>query len=393
VRLDEMRILVATLNSTRAGGVETYVGALLPRLQQRGYEVTFGYQHGATGRPTRAIDWPERSIHLVDEVGLRSVRPDAILMEGRLETRLEARLLGLAPVIFVAHDYAGACISGSKTWSFPRPVVCERTLGPACLLHFLPHRCGGLNPVLALRLFGEERTRQSHILHAARIIVSSEFLAKEYRRSGALESQIVVNPLFVQGPEASIPRELPAVPRIVYLGRLTELKGVSLLLEAVAMASETVGEIRLLVAGEGSNRWALEETARRLAVKAEFLGWLEPDDRDALLRAATLLVIPSIWPEPFGIVGLEAARFGVPAVAFPVGGIPEWLVGGLNGELAERQADPRALANAVVRAVAEAHHYRNLSKGALEVAERFSEERHMSLLTQAIEEVANTGTR
>jgi glycosyltransferase involved in cell wall biosynthesis len=388
-----VRILVATLNSTRTGGVETYVSALLPRLQQRGYEVAFGYQHPAIGGEPRVIEWPKRSIHLADDAELRAFRSDVILMEGRLETRLEARLLALAPVIFVAHDYAGACISGSKTWSFPRPVVCERTLGPACLLHYLPHRCGGLNPAVALRLYGEERTRQSHILRAARIVVGSQFLATEYRRSGAGESQVVVNPLFVQGPEVNVPRELPQVPALVYLGRLTSLKGVSVLFEAVAGVREILGRIRLLVAGEGADRGSLEKTSHQLGVKAEFLGWLEPEARDAVLSTATLLVIPSIWPEPFGIVGLEAARFGVPTVAFPVGGIPEWLVGGRNGELAKRQADALALGEAVVRAVAEAGHYRGLSKGALEAVERFSEERHMNLLAQTIEEAQSTGAR
>jgi glycosyltransferase involved in cell wall biosynthesis len=389
-----VRILVATLNSESTGGVETYVSALLPRLAGRGYEVTFGHQNSRPPAGARAIEFDGESVQLRDEAGLGLVaRPDVILVEGRLDAALEARLLALAPVIFVAHDYAGACISGTKTWSFPSPVACQRTLGPGCLLHYFPHRCGGINPALTLRLFREERIRQAFILSAAKVVVGSEFLAREFRRSGAREGQVVVNPFFVQPPEQRRPRELPRSPMLAFLGRLTALKGVVTLLEAVARAGARLGEVRLLVAGEGPERQSLEAAGRRLRVKVDFLGWLDPKDRDAFLDAATLLVIPSVWPEPFGIVGLEAARLGVPAVAFPVGGIPEWLAESVNGELARRPADPDALADALVRALADADHYRALSAGALAVADRFGEERHMSLLTQTIEEVQRAASR
>ena len=63
------------------------------------------------------------------------------------------------------------------------------------------------------------------------------------------------------------------------------------------------------------------------------------------------------------------------------------MVGGVNGELAKQPADPDALADAMVRALVEADHYRALSKGALDAAGRFAEERHMNLLAQAIEDV------
>src|SRR4029450_2402192 len=50
---------------------------------------------------------------------------------------------------------------------------------------------------------------------------------------------------------------------------------------------------------------------------------------------ASLLAVPGAWPEPFGLVGLEAAALGVPAIAFDVGGIREWLTPGENGYLVE----------------------------------------------------------
>ena len=62
----------------------------------------------------------------------------------------------------------------------------------------------------------------------------------------------------------------------------------------------------------------------------------------ALLASAGLLVVPSLWPEPFGLVGFEAAAHGVPVAGFRVGGIPEWLIDGVTGHLADPLPDPVA---------------------------------------------------
>ena len=64
---------------------------------------------------------------------------------------------------------------------------------------------------------------------------------------------------------------------------------------------------------------------------------------------ADLLVVPSLWPEPFGLVGLEAARHRLPVAAFAVGGIPDWLRPGVNGYLAPGDPPtPGGLADAII---------------------------------------------
>jgi glycosyltransferase involved in cell wall biosynthesis len=56
----------------------------------------------------------------------------------------------------------------------------------------------------------------------------------------------------------------------------------------------------------------------------EVLGWVDRDRLSRLYRRARAVVLASRWQEPFGIVGLEAAAFGVPVVAWDSGGIRDW---------------------------------------------------------------------
>ena len=63
----------------------------------------------------------------------------------------------------------------------------------------------------------------------------------------------------------------------------------------------------------------MEAAAGRASLRAEFTGWVRPSRRTDLMRGADLLAVPSVWPEPFGLVGVEAGCVGLPAAAFDVG--------------------------------------------------------------------------
>jgi glycosyltransferase involved in cell wall biosynthesis len=111
------------------------------------------------------------------------------------------------------------------------------------------------------------------------------------------------------------------------------------------------------------------------------------------MRAADLLAVPSVWPEPFGLVGIEAGCVGLPAVAYDVGGIGEWLVPGRSGELAP--GDPPTvdgLAGAIVRALRDPVRYASLRRGAWEIARQFTMAAHMNRLEPVLLSVAKRHT-
>jgi glycosyltransferase involved in cell wall biosynthesis len=122
-------------------------------------------------------------------------------------------------------------------------------------------------------------------------------------------------------------------------------------------------------------------------VDAQFHGWCGADRLAALRAGADLLAVPSVWPEPFGLAGIEAGCHGLPAVGFAVGGIPDWLLPGESGELAPSPPTSAGLADAVLRALADPEHHHRLRYGAWEVAGRFTLARHLEILERALTNV------
>ena len=390
-----MRILIASAHRNLVGGVEKYLQAVLPGLQERGHEVGLLYQYPVD--PTHEqIDSLSGFLHAWclreddPEAVFRSVaawKPDLVYshgFEGADSVAAENRLLHSYPVALYVHNYDRTCATGRKCHSFPQIRTCTRELGPACLLLAYPRRCGGLNP----RILGLQY-RQHTQLHARlsdhrAILVASRHMRSEMERNGVSPEKLHLTPLPTTDvvPDTVPPAAKRVSGKIIFVGRLTDIKGVKYLIQAIPKASRALNrQLSLTVAGEGPERPALEETARRLGVAADFAGWVHTQQKLALMREADLLVVPSLWPEPFGLVGIEAGCLGLPAVGYAVGGIPDWLIPGETGELSP--GDPPTvdgLADAIVRAFGDAGHYDRLCRGAWSLAKRFTLDNHLALL-------------
>jgi len=94
-------------------------------------------------------------------------------------------------------------------------------------------------------------------------------------------------------------------------------------------------------------------------------------------------VMPSLWPEPFGLVGIEGFACGRPAVASATGGVGDWLQDGVGG-LSVPPADPGRLAGALSEMLSDTARQRSMGEaGRRLVAERFSADRHVERLLEA----------
>ncbi len=120
-----------------------------------------------------------------------------------------------------------------------------------------------------------------------------------------------------------------------------------------------------------------------------FTGWQDDSTRFDAVARADLLAMPSLWPEPFGLSGLEAAALGVPAIAFDVGGVRDWLRDGVNGILVGGNP-PRAaaLGEALASAFADRGSLAAMRPRALAVAREMSLARHVDRLEALLDRCA-----
>jgi len=332
-----LKIAVATRFLNRAGGIETYLESVLSALSARGHDLSVWHEFPLASGDESFVP-ASIFTHALGADPMRG-RPDVVFLHGLTDPTLEARLAGAAPLVIFLHAYDGTCVSGTKTHSLPAPHACSRALGPGCLVRYFPLRCGGWSPLTMVRSYGRQRERQALLRSCAAVTTLSEHMRREAVAQGVEAERVVHLPAFALPVPARLAPDTRTVRErhLVFAGRMESLKGGHVFLEALDLLEPGLRRsLRVTFAGDGRKRAAWEQQATRVSrgeIDVQFVGWLSPPERSALLASAHLLVVPSIWPEPLGLVGLEAAAAGVPAVAFDVGGIPEWLIDGVTGRL------------------------------------------------------------
>jgi colanic acid/amylovoran biosynthesis glycosyltransferase len=137
---------------------------------------------------------------------------------------------------------------------------------------------------------------------------------------------------------------------VIYVGRLVAYKGADHLVRAMHIVRQTSPAAHLVVIGDGSLRPSLEQLTSSLQVPCQFLGeqpwavvrtWLER----ARVFCGPSLTLPDGMSEAFGNVFTEAQAMGVPVVAYRHGGIPETMVEGETGLLADERDHERLASN------------------------------------------------
>jgi glycosyltransferase involved in cell wall biosynthesis len=393
-----MRIVVAHESVGTEGGVETYLRSAIQGLGDRGHQIALVYyRRSEAGSPLRSsahvtIGVEERGIDSVlDE--LHQWRPDVGFSHNMGPLEVDRHLLARWPVVKMLHGYFGTCVSGLKMHAFPSARVCQRTFGPACLALYFPRRCGQLSAGVMVNGYRWASEQRELFSRYAATVVASHHMRDEMARHGVPDDRLKVLPLFstVSSDAVASGGEPDTV---LFAGRMTPLKGGHVLIAAAARATRLLGRpVRLVMAGDGPQKEAWRSLASSLGVQLELTGWVAPEDRARVYSRGLLVAVPSLWPEPFGLVGLDAASLGRPAVAFDVGGIREWLTDGLNGRLVEAGAGPRAgeegLARAIVSLLGEPAERERMGQHALEVSRRMSVAAHVERLEGVLRDAAS----
>lgn len=158
---------------------------------------------------------------------------------------------------------------------------------------------------------------------------------------------------------------------LLFLGRLVEIKGLQVLLKALAHRRD----MHLTIAGDGEKRQELEQLAQAVGIKATFLGQVGRAERACLLATCDALVIPSLVlpsgrTEGLPVVALEAFAAGLPVIAARVGGLSEIVADGQNGLLFEA-GDQAMLAEKIDALMGDAGLRQRLSAAARQTARQY----------------------
>ena len=238
----------------------------------------------------------------------------------------------------------------------------------------------GAGGVLAAGRHYFERVRTAmmrrELLKLGAVVVPSEYVANVARSLG-LQNVVVVT-----GSTPDAPRSPVAKKReIAYVGRLEPEKGVLELIREFALVSAAVPDVRLVIAGTGSLDCAVREAASALGDRVSVVGHVTPEEAQQIMACAAVSVVPSLWPEPFGLVGPESMACGTPVVASGRGGMSEWLDDGHNG----LRADPTeqgATAAALQRLLTDEEFRCRCAAGAIRTAAAFDIPSHTAKLEE-----------
>jgi glycosyltransferase involved in cell wall biosynthesis len=312
------------------GGTEIFVRRLSEQFHQQGHE-TVVVTSLPSASPALYDVLPVSEFSVPNGPGEAEVlriakehRPDVVLSHTTRNGRLLTALNALCPTVELIHVFL--CLGGKLFRQ--RNTICTHPVGARCLLDWYAGPCGPeKSPVVALRAHSRTLAHREALQQLPAVMVLTDFMRDYLIGEGLSQERIHV----VQS-SLGIPPERPTTPlpspsreaiSLLFVGRVVYNKGVQYAVEALTYLDTAY---RLTIVGDGFYLQTVKDLAARLGVqdRVEFTGFLQGEALEARYRNADVALVPSIWPEPAGLVVPESRARGLPVVAFAVGGIPEW---------------------------------------------------------------------
>jgi len=352
-----MRVLFLNRRLSDRGGADRWLLGVLARLQGRaetqllvGYadqelpaaererigpwERLKGLDRGGLGRPAG----PAARARLAEAI--ERFAPDAIHVNDVMDPELLEIAAATGRAVAMVQDHRCFCPGRGKVDADDR--ACNEPMGERCLRCFEDEDYG--RTVLDLT-----QRRLDAVSRMGRVTVLSRYMAGELAAAGVAADRIEVVPPFVDRLACTADGDPGAGEHHLLVGRLSRHKGIAV---ALAAARAMDARLPLTIAGEGPLADKIKRAALDPDGQVRFQGWADRETLAVLLGQACSLWLPSLWAEPFGIVGLEAMAAGVPVVAADVGGVRDWLEPDETGLLIAAN-DPAGLAAAADRLAAD----------------------------------------
>ena len=286
--------------------------------------------------------WSREAATKLDEL-LAKVKPDVAHLHN-IYHQLSPSILPIlkkhgVPVVMTVHDYH--LISPNYNL-FDHGNICETFRWS--WMGAVRHKCvkdSYLATLLASLEVRRNREKQIYERYVDRFLVPSQFMKDMHARWGFPVEKMQVLPLLVKSNIKYQISNITGNDFVLFVGALSTEKGVLVLLEA----ARRLPGISFKMVGGGSDEARLRRDAPR---NVSLLGTVPPEQVQDLMRASTLVVVPSLWYENFPLVVAEAMAAGRTVIASRIGGIPEMVREGETGLLVT-PGNPERLAHTIKR--------------------------------------------
>ena len=328
-----MRVLVwQELFWPYIGGIEVLATKLFAALRQRGWEFVVVTRQDCPDLPARA-DYQGISVR-------RYPFPWNAFANGNIDQLLQIR----QQITCLMREFNPDLVhlnSFGPSFFFYHNIPRARLVPLVVTLHTTPR-----SVIPGTSLTSDSLFRKT-LDHAAWVTCVSGAVLRQARQIApeiSSHSSVIYNGFGTQDAPVPLPFDPPC---LLCVGRLIPEKGFDLAIAALASIRESFPRVRLIFAGDGPERRALEErvTHEKLSDLVEFLGWVPPEQVSKLLNRATAVLMPS-HREGLPSVAIEAALMARPVVATRIGGISEVIVDQETGLLVD-PGDWRSLAGAI----------------------------------------------
>ncbi len=274
---------------------------------------------------------------------LKKTRPD-IAHVHNIYTQISPSVLDLLyvkkiPVVMTVHDYH-LIMPNYMMWAHGRTAdFSKKSLLSLTLSRF--HKNSYAASFAQALAYKFHRSRKSYELAVKKFIAPSLFMRDQLISHGFNERQVVHIPHFVDTGD-KVP-QYHDKGYILYVGRLTEEKGIDVLLRAM----QGLPDVPCKIVGTGPEEASLHILGDKMP-NVTFEGYQSGRALSEFIAGARAVVVPSIWNEVFGLVVLEAMAFGKPVIASDIGALPEVVIDRHTGFLVP-PADVQALREAIAR--------------------------------------------
>jgi len=347
-----LRILLVHERYRQYGGEDAVFDAQVRLFQQRGHPVerveVDNDEIDERGLRSRlelaaATIWSREGIRRVRRA-VEAFGPDVVHVHNTfplLSPAIYSPVRALGPaVVQTLHNYRLVCPSGIL---YRDGHPCQDCIGQPLRLPGIIHRCyrdSALASATVAAMLTVHRLRRTWRTDVDAFVALAEFARERLVDGGVPRSRTYVVPNFVEDRGAA-PESGGA--DVLFVGRLTEDKGVLTLLEAWQLADGAGGGLR--IAGDGPLRERVLAAADADAT-VTYLGAIPPERVRAEMSAARAVVVPSEWYEVCPMTVLEALAVGRPVIATRHGALAELITDGVTG-LHVRPSDPRDLARSL----------------------------------------------